>query len=98
VLLGHGEVEYLYCSRCAKVAAMAPADLDGVRHEIARATGYETRFHHFALVGLCGPCSAETGSAPDAVSVNAATATNAHSHGDFVHSHSHRGAQHEHRH
>lgn len=60
VLVGRDEVEYLYCHRCAEVTAASPGRLDAVRREIRREFGYETRFTHFAIVGLCEPCAAAT--------------------------------------
>lgn len=69
VHLGHGpglyvlagrEVEYLYCSRCAKVTPAEPRRLDAARREIKREFGYETNFTHFAIVGLCEHCAAQT--------------------------------------
>jgi len=59
VLVGRAEVEYLYCSRCAKVTPAAPERLDPVRREIKRQFGYETRFAHFAIVGICEQCAEE---------------------------------------
>lgn len=60
VLVGGDEIEYLYCNRCAKVTAASPQRLAAVRREIKREFGYETRFTHFAIVGLCAQCAAQT--------------------------------------
>ena len=89
VLLGRDEAEYLYCDRCAKVTALTPDRLEGVRAEIKRATGYETHFTHFAIVGLCETCAA-LGGGPGRPQIAAPgpTVGVAHSHGDFVHAHS----------
>jgi Fur family transcriptional regulator, ferric uptake regulator len=57
-LVGRHEVEYLYCERCAKVAAVTPEQLDPVRKSIKQRFGYEARFTHFAIVGLCERCAA----------------------------------------
>ncbi|MGI8412130.1 MAG: Fur family transcriptional regulator [Solirubrobacteraceae bacterium] len=57
VLVGRDEVEYLSCNRCAKVTPAAPERLDSVRRQIKREFGYETRFTHFAIVGLCRQCA-----------------------------------------
>ncbi len=57
VLVGREQVEYLYCERCAKVTAVPPERLDPVRREIKRDFGYEARFTHFAIVGLCAQCA-----------------------------------------
>ncbi len=63
VLVGRHEVEYLYCERCAKVSAVAPHQLDPVREAIRDQFGYEARFTHFAIVGLCQQCAGRTSSA-----------------------------------
>jgi Fur family ferric uptake transcriptional regulator len=85
VLLGGEETEYLYCGRCAKVTVVAASRLTRVREEIERAVGYQTRFTHFAIVGVCESCQAEPAETPGQ---GPALAAQTHSHGDFVHSHS----------
>ncbi len=65
VLVGRHEVEYLYCERCAKVTAVSPRQLDPVRHAIKEQFGYEARFTHFAIVGLCERCAAQPASSQD---------------------------------
>jgi Fur family ferric uptake transcriptional regulator len=57
-LVGRGEREYLYCERCGRARAVAPEALDAVRGLIQEQFGYQTRFTHFALVGICPECSA----------------------------------------
>jgi Fur family transcriptional regulator, ferric uptake regulator len=67
VHLGHGpglyaladrvESEYLQCERCGELRSVRPSTLDGARGEIRRATGYEPRFAHFPIVGLCADCA-----------------------------------------
>jgi Fur family transcriptional regulator, ferric uptake regulator len=59
VLLGADEVEYLYCDRCAKVTSVAPDQLESVHRSIREQFGYETRFTHFAIVGICADCAAQ---------------------------------------
>jgi Fur family ferric uptake transcriptional regulator len=68
VHLGHGagryvragrEREYLVCERCGVQRPVAPEQLDGVRRAVREATGFEARFSHFPIVGLCGDCSAQ---------------------------------------
>ena len=68
VHLGHGPGlyalagaarEYLVCESCSRVLAVEPAALDGVRREISAATGWEARFAHFPIVGLCPDCLAD---------------------------------------
>jgi Fur family ferric uptake transcriptional regulator len=58
VLLGGHETEYIYCERCAKVTAVAPEELDPLRETIKEQFGYQARFAHFAIVGLCEQCAA----------------------------------------
>jgi Fur family transcriptional regulator, ferric uptake regulator len=36
-----------------------PAELDGARSEIRERFGYEARFTHFPIVGLCTGCAGE---------------------------------------
>ncbi len=83
VLVGRHEVEYLYCSRCARVTAVAPERLDGVRREIKRELGYETRFTHFAIVGTCEQCAvaARSGSVAEAASDGSVDELHEHQHG-----------------
>ena len=88
-LLGGDEVEYLYCDRCAKVSVVAPGRLEPVRDAVRRATGYEPRFTHFALVGLCADCAAQPPAATGPVDELWSCDDHAHSHGDHVHSHPH---------
>ena len=66
VHLGHGpgryvragrEREYLVCERCGANVAVPPEQLDGVRHAVAAATGFQARFSHFPIVGVCGDCT-----------------------------------------
>jgi Fur family transcriptional regulator, ferric uptake regulator len=57
VLTGGEEREYLVCERCGRISSFDSAELDGVRAEVRKASGYEARFSHFPIVGLCGSCS-----------------------------------------
>ncbi len=59
VLVGRGEREYLYCSRCQAVMALNPDELDPVRQRVRDLFGYEARFTHHAIVGLCSACLTE---------------------------------------
>lgn len=52
-----GDREYLTCDRCAEFVAVEPARLDDVRDAIRKAFGYEARFSHFPIVGLCASCA-----------------------------------------
>lgn len=56
-LLRCGEREYLYCHRCGAVKALAPQELDPIRRRIRDRHGYEARFSHFPIVGLCEGCA-----------------------------------------
>ena len=101
VHLGHGPglyalvrgrpEEYLVCDRCNRVTTVDPARLDAVRAELESTFGYEARFSHFPIHGLCPSCAGKKG---------ARAHTHEHSHGDFVHSHAHghehAGHRHEH--
>lgn len=84
VLVGRHDVEYLYCERCAKVTAVTPDQLDPLRREIRDRFGYQARFTHFAIVGLCDACATQPRSEQPASS---AEPGELHSHGDHVHSH-----------
>lgn len=57
VLVGRGEREYAYCEGCGAVTALDTADLEGVRRDIRSLCGYEVRFTHFPIVGLCPTCA-----------------------------------------
>jgi Fur family ferric uptake transcriptional regulator len=54
-----GAFEYLLCDACGAVVAVEPQRLDAVRDRIRRDFGYEARFTHFPIVGLCSACAAE---------------------------------------
>jgi Fur family ferric uptake transcriptional regulator len=54
-----GAYEYLLCDACGAVVAVEPEQLDPVRDRIRRDFGYEARFTHFPIAGLCPDCAAE---------------------------------------
>lgn len=65
VHLGHGpglyqpacvKREFVVCERCGTFEAHAAAVLDGVRAAVRSALGYEVRFSHFPLTGVCPSC------------------------------------------
>lgn len=68
VHLGHGpglwtladraRRDFLHCERCGAWRAVEPSLLAEARRAIRRATGYEPRFTHFPIAGLCPDCSA----------------------------------------
>jgi Fur family ferric uptake transcriptional regulator len=58
--LGRSAPEYLVCDSCDAAVAVEPAELDDVRDLIRARFGYETRFGHFPIVGLCPHCVTPT--------------------------------------
>ncbi len=58
-LTGPGEREYLVCDSCSSVRAIAPEDMETVRSLIKHEFGFEARFSHFPIVGLCAECARE---------------------------------------
>ncbi len=56
-LAREGSREYLVCERCGRVESLEPSELDGVRAQIREAFGFEARFSHFAIPGLCAGCN-----------------------------------------
>lgn len=66
--LGHGpglyalsgvEREYLVCDSCSAVLGVDPEELESVRSYVRERFGYEVRFAHFPIVGLCAECGHE---------------------------------------
>jgi Fur family ferric uptake transcriptional regulator len=51
-----GTREYLLCDECGAVVAVEPERLDGVRELIRSGFGYEARFTHFPIAGMCPDC------------------------------------------
>jgi Fur family ferric uptake transcriptional regulator len=68
--LGHGpglyfhagldEREYLVCDSCSAVMAVDRREMDPVRNLIQKRFGYEARFSHFPILGLCAECARES--------------------------------------
>ena len=56
-LAGGADRSYVACERCGACDGMAPEVLDDVRAAVARATGFDARFTHFPIVGLCPRCA-----------------------------------------
>jgi Fur family ferric uptake transcriptional regulator len=54
-----GRHEYLLCDACGAVVAVEPERLDPVRDRIRRDFGYQARFTHFPIAGLCPDCAGE---------------------------------------
>lgn len=57
VLVGFGNREYLACESCGALESVDPAALDGARDAIRELSGFEARFSHFPIVGLCARCA-----------------------------------------
>jgi Fur family ferric uptake transcriptional regulator len=79
VLCSREEREYLYCESCARVTPVAPRALDPLRRRVRERFGYEVRFTHFALVGVCASCAALQ--RPDASGAVAGRGRTGHRHG-----------------
>jgi Fur family ferric uptake transcriptional regulator len=62
-LAGGDGHEYLACESCGRVEAVAPEALEPARALIQDRFGFEARFSHFPIVGLCERCAAEAGEA-----------------------------------
>jgi Fur family ferric uptake transcriptional regulator len=62
VLTGFGDREYLACESCGALESVEPAALDGVRAAVRELAGFEARFSHFPIVGLCPRCAKLRGS------------------------------------
>jgi Fur family ferric uptake transcriptional regulator len=57
VLAGMGDREYLACESCGTLESVEPAALDAVREAVRELSGFEARFSHFPIVGLCPRCA-----------------------------------------
>jgi Fur family ferric uptake transcriptional regulator len=55
--VGLGPREYLLCESCGAHLAVAPDRLDRVRELVRDQFGYEARFSHFPVAGLCPSCA-----------------------------------------
>jgi Fur family ferric uptake transcriptional regulator len=58
-LVGTGEHEYLVCEACGDVTTADPEQLERARDAIRGDFGFEARFTHFPIHGLCAKCAAE---------------------------------------
>jgi Fur family transcriptional regulator, ferric uptake regulator len=56
---GAREREYLVCNSCNAVTAVEPSEMDDLRALIHERFGYEARFSHFPILGLCADCARE---------------------------------------
>src|SRR4051812_28149866 len=59
-LAGAREREYLVCDRCGRVEAVEADRLERTRDAIRADFGYEARFTHFPIVGVCAACARST--------------------------------------
>jgi len=57
VLEGAGDREYLSCESCGVLESVDPSSLDGARDVVRELSGFEARFSHFPIVGLCKRCA-----------------------------------------
>lgn len=64
-----GSTEYLVCDACGDVRGVPPSELDRVRSAVRKDTGWEARFTHFPISGLCPGCRSlrEAGGTMEAV-------------------------------
>lgn len=60
-LAGTTDREYLVCERCHRVTSVNAANLAEARAQIKQAAGYEARFDHFPIHGLCPDCAPSPG-------------------------------------
>ena len=49
--------DFLHCERCGAWRAVEPSLLAEARAAVRRATGYQARFTHFPIAGLCPDCA-----------------------------------------
>jgi len=56
-LAGNEDDEYLVCESCGTSRPLESSDLDDVRALVRERFGFEARFSHFPLFGLCERCS-----------------------------------------
>lgn len=57
VLEGSADREYLACESCGALESVEPAALDPVRDAVREISGFEVRFSHFPIVGVCARCA-----------------------------------------
>jgi Fur family ferric uptake transcriptional regulator len=62
---GSGEREYLVCDSCRTVTTVDSNEMEPVRALIHERFGYEARFTHFPILGLCADCAREQPGDPD---------------------------------
>lgn len=99
-LVGGAQHEYIACERCGRVTSVEPAKLDSVRRTIRRKFGYEARFSHFPILGLCRNCAAAGRARTEPKGGDGMDQRqHEHTHDEpHSHSHSHGNEEHEHAH
>jgi Fur family ferric uptake transcriptional regulator len=63
-LAGRPRRDYLVCETCGDVRAAEPGALADVRDQLRRRLGFEPRFDHFPLIGVCSRCCSVEASRP----------------------------------
>jgi Fur family ferric uptake transcriptional regulator len=91
-LVGGGESAYLSCENCHRVTAVEVGQLDSVSAEVRKRFGYEARFTHFAILGLCAECAKSPGSDGNPGDGTGTPHQHTHVHGGFIHAHAHEPA------
>jgi Fur family ferric uptake transcriptional regulator len=64
VLEANDDREYIACEACGALESVDPSALDGVRDQVRALSGFEARFSHFPIVGLCADCAAKKHDGP----------------------------------
>jgi Fur family ferric uptake transcriptional regulator len=101
-LAGDEPRDYIVCERCGRVDVADPEAMDAVRAVVAERLGYQARFAHFPIVGVCPGCALAFDSVRERSTVmpeehsHEHPHSHEHSHGDVKHSHPHAHHEHEH--
>lgn len=107
-LAGVREREYLVCERCGEIRSVPADELDPIRARIRAEYGFEVRFSHFPIAGLCVRCADEQPTQGGHMSHDhdgehehshddGEAHAHEHSHGDVTHSHVHDSHDHDHK-
>jgi Fur family ferric uptake transcriptional regulator len=73
-LTAPGSRDYLACEACGRLEAVDPAQLEPVRRAVRECSGFEPRFSHFPITGLCPRCASQARPASAPSSLAARTA------------------------
>src|SRR5215218_4863678 len=60
-LAGRRGTGYAACERCGRHSALEPDALAAVHAAVRGATGFDSDFSHFPIVGVCPECAADHG-------------------------------------